>query len=515
MHETLVEGPDPLLGSKVAGRYTVMRKIAKGGMGLVYLAVQEGLDRTVALKIIRREAALDPVMQKRFEREAKAASSLSHPCIVTVHDFGRTDDGSLYLAMEFVDGEMLREVLRRKKRLSFAETLPIVEAIASALARAHAAGVVHRDLKPENIMLPRVSATTTGAVAAKVLDFGLAKPHDPEMVEEHLTRDGGFVGTPGYAAPEQAEGQPEHPRQDLYALGILWFELLAGEHPFAAPTPMKTVVRQLNEEPPSLDGKLPDVPPAASSLIRALMARRPEDRPASAQDVLAGIQAIKGDRPFPVVAVDVRGSSVASAGKSVESIASAPTITAPPALGKKTSSSKSTALLAAGVLAAAGLGAVVVVVASGGLPEKKAAVVDAGPGLEPVESHTGAVVVPRVDAPVDVEVVLEGIPSFAALHGVRDALPTHRLVTYSKERSVLVVVNAAAPPLAEKLQGLALTSDLPLVLEVKELSPGHLALAAVRPEDASALADAGALLDGGNLPDAGPVDVISPGGLAP
>src|SRR5262249_50082733 len=104
------------------------------------------------------------------------------------------DDGELFLAMEFVDGESLRDALKRKRRMSFAETLPIVEAIASALARAHAAGVVHRDLKPENVMLPRQSQTLTGAVAAKILDFGLAKPHDPEQVDEHLTRDGGFVG---------------------------------------------------------------------------------------------------------------------------------------------------------------------------------------------------------------------------------------------------------------------------------------------------------------------------------
>src|SRR5688500_4893514 len=240
--DTVVEGPAPLLGARIAGRYTIMRRIARGGMGVVYLAVQEGLGRAVALKIIRREVAADPVTQKRFEREARAVSQLGHPAIVTVHDFGRTDDGALFLAMELIDGASLREALKLKGRFTFQETLPIVECIAAALARAHGAGVVHRDLKPENVMLPKATASTTGAVAAKVLDFGLAKPHDPELVDERLTKDGGFVGTPGYAAPEQAEGQPEAPTQDLYALGVVWCELLSGEHPFAAPTPMKMVV---------------------------------------------------------------------------------------------------------------------------------------------------------------------------------------------------------------------------------------------------------------------------------
>lgn len=543
MRETMVEGPDPLLGATIAGRYTVMRRIARGGMGVVYLAVQEGLGRAVALKIIRREAASDPIMQKRFEREARAVSALGHPAIVTVHDFGRMDDGSLYLAMEFVDGEVLRDALRRKKRFTFVETLPIIENIASALARAHGAGVVHRDLKPENVMLPRQSATTTGAVHAKILDFGLAKPHDPDQQhDEHLTKEGGFVGTPGYASPEQAEGAPESPRQDLYALGVLWFELLSGEHPFAAPTPMKVVVRQLHEEPPSLPpmtahGSLADVPPAAVALVRKLMARHADDRPESANAVLEEIARIRSALVLSPAAPLVAASPAPMRDSSLDSQPDAPTLDgrAPsPMRAERTPGTGPGAPLdaapaprggglmriAIGAIVAGAVGAVVVVVASGGIDAffpktPNVVVVDAGGDNAPGVEDLGDDVIPRAQLR-GVEVVIEALPSFKALHGVRAVLPTTQLRGYTAGTASFIVVDAdAAGPLADQLQGLALQSDLPLVLEVKELGATRIVLTAVRPEDASALADAGALLDGGAMPDAGDLDVVAPGGLAP
>ncbi len=503
--QTVVDGPDPLLGSKVAGRYTVMRRIAKGGMGVVYLAVQEPLGRTVALKIIRREAADDPVMQKRFEREAKAASSLSHPAIVTVYDYGRTDDGALYLAMEFVDGEVLRDLLNKKKRLGFAETVPIIEAVAQGLLRAHSSGVVHRDLKPENVMLPRQSASSTGMVVAKVLDFGLAKPHDPDQVGENLTRDGGFVGTPGYCAPEQAEGAPEHPRQDLYALGVLWFELLAGEHPFAAPTPMKRVVRQINEEPPDLDQQhLEGLPHEAAVLIRALMARSPERRPESAQAVLDAIARWRAAPPAIAVApapLTQKATVVETPARAVE-----------PGHAR----GRGPLLVVSGGLVAALAGFGAVYLAQRNLDH---AAVDAGDAEDPsVDAHPTLVAAPP---PADTELVLEDAPSFLAVKALKDQLGGElgcalELVSYTRAQSLLRIPPGHATDLADRLQGRALHSELPLVLEVRELSPTRLVLAAVRPEDASALPDAGALLDGGALADAGPLDaVVAPGGLSP
>jgi serine/threonine protein kinase len=542
--DTKVEGPDPLLGSTVAGRYTVTRRIARGGMGVVYQAVQEGLGRAVALKIIRKDAAADPVMQKRFEREAKAVSSLSHPCIVTVYDFGRTDDGSLFLAMELVDGDVLRDVLKRKKKLGVVESLPIVEAIASALARAHASGVVHRDLKPENVMLPRVSGTTTGAVAAKVLDFGLAKPHDENIAvvaDEHLTRDGGFVGTPGYTAPEATEGAPEDPRQDLYALGVVWHEMLSGEHPFAAPTPMKVVVRQLNEVAPSLS----NVPPDIAALVRSLLARNPDERPANAQALLdriavvktqllqsgapartpepgpvstsSGVQSLLASLPPEHPTVDDRGPALSLSSAPTVVAAKAPAASAPTPASTTSAASAASSLgkLALLVLLAGAVGAVVVVAMTGGFAKLfhgDDAGADAGNGTELVDNGDAA---PRVlEPPRGVDIELTGVPTFTAFENLRDVLPTSGLVTYSKERAVLHLEVGDAAKLAELLQGRALQSDLPLVIEIKEMAPGRIVAVAVRPEEASALQDAGALYDGGSIADAGPV-VLVPGGLTP
>jgi serine/threonine-protein kinase len=511
----VVDGPDPLLGKKIAGRYTVMRRIARGGMGVVYLAVQEGLGRAVALKIIRREAAADPIMQKRFEREAKAASQLSHPCIVTVHDFGRTDEGELFLAMEFVDGEPLRDVLKRKKRLLFSETLPIVESICYALVRAHAAGVVHRDLKPENIMLPRMSASAAGSAVAKVLDFGLAKPHDQDQVEENLTRDGGFVGTPGYAAPEQTEGAPEHPRQDLYALGVVWFEMLQGAHPFAAPTPMKVVVRQLNEEPPSPEGM--DAPPQAAALIRSLLARRPEGRPDSAQAVLDALKLLSSPpTSTPGEALSFSGAETVDA--VAPAAPAAPAADAPLAAVPHTSDSlrvrrgnRSVVWLGA-ALAAGVTGFVVIYGVSGGFAASDAA--DAGAPLS-VDAGAAAAADRYVPPPrlFPVDVVVEGLPSFRALAAMRQTLPVSELVSYSPAMSVLGVDVDSAAPIAEAWQGRALEHPVPLVLEVKELTPRRVVFVVVAPEDASQLVDGGVLKDGGTLPDSGTAEV--PGGLGP
>jgi eukaryotic-like serine/threonine-protein kinase len=492
VRETVVDGPDPLLGTKVAGRYTVMRRIARGGMGVVYLAVQEGLGRAVALKIIRKEIANDPMMQKRFEREAKAASQLNHPCIVTVHDYGRTDEGQLYLAMELVDGDPLRDVLKRKKKLSFAESVRIIECVCQGLARAHSAGIVHRDLKPENVMLPRSSSapgagglSMTGTVAAKVLDFGLAKPHDPNAMEENLTRDGGFVGTPGYTAPEQAEGAPEHPRQDLYALGVLWWELLVGEHPFAAPTPMKVVARQLNEEPPSLAGRIEGAPDEAVTLINALMSRNPDNRPESVQEVLDAI----GRWRSGVVAV-VTPPPVVVAEPVVQSIVEPP------------KGSRTALFVAAGGIIAAAAGALVVFVTS---PDPPAVKEDAGVVI--VEDVAPTPVTPKKNI---VEIHIAAIPTFSALQQLRSSIPPTTLLRYAPNETVLTVEELPAGSLAETLQGLPLATEIPLVLEVNELSPEKIVLSAVRPEFASALRDAGVV-----EVDAGVDDKIPEGGLTP
>ncbi len=302
------ELPDPLVGTVVAGRYRIVRRLAAGGMGVVYEATQEPLGRRVAVKVIRGDAVHDPVARLRFEREAKTASSLQEPHVVVIHDFGVLDDGGtvggsgggLFLAMEYVEGETLRERLSAAGRLPWKQSRVVVEHIARALAAAHGKGLVHRDLKPENVMLVPTSgdggdSRGHGGTFCKVLDFGLAKGIDDRLLPNagggnQLTRSGGFVGTPGYISPEHIDGASEDPRQDIYALGVVWWEMLTGRHPFPAETPMKTLLRQMHEEPPPLDDVLrlaEGIPPAGAQLVRDMMARAPQSRPKDGGAVLA------------------------------------------------------------------------------------------------------------------------------------------------------------------------------------------------------------------------------------
>ncbi len=242
MHEL-----DPTLGRVVGGRYEVTSRIGRGGMGAVYVARQQLLDRDVALKLIRVDLAYDPEVVARFEREARAVARLQHPHIVVVHDFG-ADDGVLFLAMERLVGVVLGEELRRAGRLQLASALRITRDIASALACAHAAGVVHRDLKPDNIMLV---VTDDREDHAKVLDFGIAKiagGSDPAVTTSRMV-----LGTPGFVAPEVIlHGMSDDPRTDLYALGMLLFQMLAGRAPFVATSAGGILIAQAAEDPPRL-----------------------------------------------------------------------------------------------------------------------------------------------------------------------------------------------------------------------------------------------------------------------
>jgi eukaryotic-like serine/threonine-protein kinase len=212
-------------GTVVAGRYRVIGKLGEGGMGAVYRAIQEPLGREVALKVIAPALTKDADSVERFRREAKAASSLSHPNIVTVFDFGE-DNGLLFLAMELIPGIGLDQAIRRGP-MSPQRAIPILRGVCAALAEAHAHGIIHRDLKPQNIML---TSTSTQQDVVKVVDFGIARLADHGNAA--LTRTGAVVGTPGYVAPEFFDGAPASPMSDLYAVGVVAYELLAGVTPF-------------------------------------------------------------------------------------------------------------------------------------------------------------------------------------------------------------------------------------------------------------------------------------------
>ena len=268
------------------GHYAIARKLGEGGMGVVYAAHDERLERTVAVKTMSSLAS-DETARKRFWREARAAARVNHPNVCQLYEIGE-DGGELFIAMELLEGEALAERLRRGP-LSVSETVPIGLGVLAALSALHAQGIVHRDLKPSNVFL-----TPHGV---KLLDFGLARPADPERARSlssaaDLTRTGMLVGTPRYMAPEQVTGEAIDPRTDLFAAGAILFEMLAGRPAFAGRNVVEILHATLHEHPPALTGS-PAVA-AADRVIRRALAKRPADRSASADAMAEELRAVRG-----------------------------------------------------------------------------------------------------------------------------------------------------------------------------------------------------------------------------
>jgi serine/threonine-protein kinase len=268
-------------GTVVAGRYRVERLLGSGGMGSVYRAEHVHMRKTVALKVLHPEYASNPEVVARFEREAIAAARIEHPNVVAASDFGKLDDGSFYLVLEFIDGQSLRSLLAQGP-ISTARALEITRQTALALSAAHAAQIVHRDLKPDNVML---LSDPGGTERIKVLDFGIARVSgaNPTADATHLTRVGVVIGTVAYMSPEQATGQAVDGRSDLYSLGVMLYEMISGRQPFEAELPSQVLARQLVEPPPPLPS---DTPPALEKLVNDLMAKSPKDRPQTARELL-------------------------------------------------------------------------------------------------------------------------------------------------------------------------------------------------------------------------------------
>ncbi len=283
------DGAPDLVGATIAGRYRIDRLLGSGGMGAVYRAEHVHMRKTVALKVLHREMTLVPEVVARFEREAIAASRVDHPNVVAATDFGKLEAGGFYLVLEFVEGRSLRALLDAEGPLAPDRAARIAVQIASALAEAHAQGVVHRDLKPDNVMLVE---RPENPEHVKVLDFGIAKVAASDLAgQPALTRFGSVFGTPEYMSPEQAMGTAVDHRADLYALGILLHEMLAGETPFHGDDLMAVLARQMTAPPPPLP---PSVPPALRAVVDQLLAKRPEERPPSADAVVTGLAPIAG-----------------------------------------------------------------------------------------------------------------------------------------------------------------------------------------------------------------------------
>jgi serine/threonine protein kinase len=268
------------------GPYEIQAALGAGGMGEVYRARDTRLGRVVAIKVLPASMAGDPQRRERFEREARAISSLNHPHICTVYDVGH-DEGTDYLVMELLEGQTLEARLQRGA-LPLDQALRHAIEIADALSAAHRRGLVHRDLKPANIFLVR--SELSGAPAAKLLDFGIAKaiaaPDLPAITAQAtLTTEGALIGTLQYMAPEQLEGREADARSDLFAFGALVYEMLTGRRAFAGETQSRVIAAVLDSEPPTLAAMQPLTPPALEHVVTTCLAKNPDQRWQSASDV--------------------------------------------------------------------------------------------------------------------------------------------------------------------------------------------------------------------------------------
>ena len=286
--------PDPLIGRVIADRFRITALIARGGMGKVYQAEQSPLGRLCAIKVLNPNynGDADPEFHKRFFREASITSRITHPNSVTIFDYGKTDDDVYYMVMEYLDGQTLHQALRDAGTFHEDRVGRIAQQICRALREAHALDVIHRDLKPANIFLTKHG---DGEDFVKVLDFGLVK-HLGERPEEQLTQTGLFMGSPKYMAPEQIQGGHVDARTDVYSLGIMMYELLAGKVPFERASSVNILMAHVGEPPPPMRLVNPNLlcSPVFEDLVMRCIAKDPAERYRTMDEVLKAIKSAHG-----------------------------------------------------------------------------------------------------------------------------------------------------------------------------------------------------------------------------
>jgi tRNA A-37 threonylcarbamoyl transferase component Bud32 len=286
VNETVRAEADPLVGTVLADRYRLVEPLGSGGMGAVYRAEHVHMKKSVAVKILHRHMTTNKEVVARFEREAVAAGRIEHPNVAAATDFGQLSDGSFYLVLEYVEGKSLG-LLMDQGAMDPGRALRIARQIADGLAAAHAAGVVHRDLKPDNVLLFERDGVLD---IVKVLDFGIAKVHIEEgSGHKPLTQIGTIFGTPQYMSPEQGQGRTVDARSDLYALGVLLYEMLAGKLPFDADDLVVLITRHVTEPPPPLPAS---VPGPVRELVMQLLAKKPDERVPTAEALVERIDAL-------------------------------------------------------------------------------------------------------------------------------------------------------------------------------------------------------------------------------
>ncbi len=319
----LAETPDPLLGSTVAERYKIIRKLGEGGMGAVYLALHMVLEKQVALKVLHGEFARKPDLVERFMQEAKAASRIRHENVIDISDFGATPDGLVFFAMELLNGHDLHDEISRAKLggnlLPWSRTKKIFLQVCSALSAAHSRGIIHRDLKPENIYLVDFLGDPD---FVKLLDFGIAKLTDVSGAGDEnarkLTKTGMLFGTPEYMSPEQARGEKVDHRVDIYAMGCILFQLLTNQVPFTSDNFMGVLAQHLTAEPPQISPQVLDrigAPRAIADIIDKALTKDPNTRWQTIDEMGNAIREACGDAPIADRSGKMRAASVPSPGE--------------------------------------------------------------------------------------------------------------------------------------------------------------------------------------------------------
>lgn len=335
-------GVNPLLGRILNGKYRIESQIGQGAMGTVYLGEHIGLKKKVALKILHSDLQVSDESLQRFQREGIAAGKFSHPYLIQIFDFDRSDsergERLFYLAMEFVEGANLTQFLQRRGRLPVETALKLARQMLACLAEAHRHGIVHRDLKPDNLM---VSEGSRGELRVKVLDFGLSKLVDRRLNSSFVTQPGRLLGTPLYMAPEQVVGDEADERSDVYAAGLILYEMLAGERPFREKDSTQLLLTRPTAEAPSLRANLPEleVPDELDEFLRHALARDRAQRYANAEEMLNALDEIQpaaggaGERARGPAASSTRARASTATGQAPASAPGRPAA-APPSAGR-------------------------------------------------------------------------------------------------------------------------------------------------------------------------------------
>lgn len=274
-----------LVGTLLADRYEIKEEIGRGALGIVYKAQQRILNRPVAIKVLFEDLSKDPTSVKRFEREAQSASSLDHPNIVKIFDFGLSGHSFPFLAMDYLQGQSLKELIKKDKRVGIDRALPIFIQICAAMAHAHGRGIMHRDLKPDNVLLVNHEGEDD---FVKIVDFGIAKRFQEEQNGgQRLTMEGQVMGTPAFMSPEQIMGGAGDARSDIYSLGCLMFNVLTGVLPISGESPIDTMAKHIRSAPIDFQTACPElvIPDSLKTVISKALRKTPAERQQTMQEL--------------------------------------------------------------------------------------------------------------------------------------------------------------------------------------------------------------------------------------